>query len=93
VIQPRYLTANDVCAYVGCSRSQIAVLVKAGRLPAPIRLTGRMVRWDREAIDALLSPPPKSGVVSADDAIQEFVRDQQARRRPRRHQAAERRLG
>jgi prophage regulatory protein len=90
-LSPRYLTAQDVCAYIRCSRNQIDVLVRAGRLPQPIRLTDRMVRWDREAIDAMLG----SGANDAPSVDEIFSRPPDAfsaaKGRARRQEASRRR--
>ena len=85
-IEPRYLTAQEVCQYITCSRSQLDALVKAGRLPEPIRLTDRMIRWDRQAIDAALSSRPT--LDSADAALARMADAQAAQGRSRRHKAA-----
>ena len=84
--EPRYLTATEACQYLSCSRSQLDALVKAGKLPEPIRLTGRMIRWDREAIDAAMAGRRNRG--SADDAVARIVDEQASAGRPRRQKAA-----
>lgn len=84
--EPRYLTAAEVCQYLSCSRSQLDNLVKAGRLPQPIRLTGRMIRWDREAIDAAMTG--RRNRASADDAVARIVDEQASAGRSRRQKAA-----
>lgn len=84
--EQRYLTAQEVCGYVACSRSQLDALVRAGTLPEPIRLTARMLRWDRQAIDAALAGRPTSS--SIDAAVSRIVDEQAAKGRARRHKAA-----
>ena len=53
-IAPRYLTLDDVAAYLSTSVPQVYALVRSGELPA-IKLGGRGVwRVDREKLDAFL---------------------------------------
>lgn len=49
-LPPRGLRAEQAAAYVGVSPDTFRAEVKAGRMPAPIRL-GRRVVWDRCALD------------------------------------------
>jgi excisionase family DNA binding protein len=53
-IAPRYLTLDDVAAYLSTSVPQVYALVRSGELPA-IKLGGRGVwRVDRNKLDAFL---------------------------------------
>lgn len=53
-IAPRYLTLDDVAAYLSTSVPQVYALVRSGELPA-IKLGGRGVwRVDRSKLDAYL---------------------------------------
>jgi excisionase family DNA binding protein len=53
-ITPRYLTLDDVAAYLSTSVPQVYALVRSGELPA-IKLGGRGVwRVDRTKLDAFL---------------------------------------
>lgn len=53
-IAPRYLTLQDVAAYLSTSVPQVYALVRSGELPA-IKLGGRGVwRVDRNKLDAFL---------------------------------------
>lgn len=86
-LAPRYLTAQDVCAYIRCSRTQLDRMVADGRLPDPSRHLGdRMPRWDREAIDAAMTADGNDA--SGIDAAIARMRDDLAQRRPRRSKAA-----
>jgi excisionase family DNA binding protein len=50
---PELLTKSDVAKLIQVSGRQVELLVKAGRLPAPIRL-GTHPRWRRAALLAWL---------------------------------------
>ena len=41
---------DDVAEFLDCSSRQVHKLARAGRIPKPIRITKRMVRWDREVL-------------------------------------------
>lgn len=58
----RYLTAQQVAEYLSVSRSTVNALVRAKKIPRPIRITDRVIRWDREAIDKMLAEAPQAGV-------------------------------
>lgn len=49
------LSCDQAAAYLGIGRSHFAVLVKAGRLPAPLPGLGRRRVWSRAALDAVLA--------------------------------------
>jgi excisionase family DNA binding protein len=49
------LSRDQAAAYLGIGRSHFAVLVKAGRLPAPLPGLGRRRVWSRAALDAVLA--------------------------------------
>ena len=53
VESPELLTKSDLAKLIQCSGRQIELLVKAGRLPEPIRL-GSHPRWRRGALMAFL---------------------------------------
>jgi prophage regulatory protein len=44
------LKARTVQAQTGLSRSKLYAMVKAGKFPAPIRLSARCVRWTSESV-------------------------------------------
>jgi prophage regulatory protein len=44
------LKAQTVQATTGLSRSKLYAMVKAGKFPAPIRLSARCVRWTSESV-------------------------------------------
>lgn len=50
--QTRWLNANEVAARYGCGRVTIYRMVKRGQIPAPVQFSGRMSRWDINALDA-----------------------------------------
>lgn len=54
----RYLDARGVADYLSISRNMVDILVRDGKIPAPISLTKRLKRWDRQAIDAALAGKP-----------------------------------
>lgn len=51
----RYLSARAAAAHLSISRTMFDRLVKAGSLPQPIRLSKRLLRWDRVEIDAIVA--------------------------------------
>lgn len=50
--QTRWLNANEVAVRYGCNRVTIYRMVKRGQIPSPIQFSGRMSRWDVEALNA-----------------------------------------
>lgn len=48
----RWLNANEVAQRYGCGRVTIYRMVKRGLIPAPVQFSGRMSRWDVEALNA-----------------------------------------
>jgi predicted DNA-binding transcriptional regulator AlpA len=50
----RYLRSAEVCAYAGIAKSTLYDHIKKGNLPAGIRLSRRVVVWDRQAVDEAL---------------------------------------
>jgi predicted DNA-binding transcriptional regulator AlpA len=76
----RYLSAQDVAAYMRISRSMVDHLVEAGKLPRPIPLTPRLKRWDKEAIDAaLVGQPSVNPARTTDDSDRnQFAIDRRA---------------
>ena len=48
----RWLNAEQVAARYGCVRVTVYRMVKRGQIPAPIQFSGRMSRWDFEALEA-----------------------------------------
>ena len=48
----RWLNANEVADRYGCGRVTVYRMVKRGLIPAPVQFSGRMSRWDVEALDA-----------------------------------------
>ena len=63
----RYIDADALADYISVSRSSIPRLIKDGVLPAPIELTSKIKRWDREAVDAKLAGTPQSPARSLAD--------------------------
>jgi prophage regulatory protein len=48
----RYVTFKELCAYVTYSRPHIARLVRAGKFPAPVRLSPNRIAWlEHELLD------------------------------------------
>ena len=50
--QIRWLNAQQVAARYGCGRVTVYRMVKRGQIPAPVQFSGRMSRWDINALDA-----------------------------------------
>ncbi len=51
----RLMTVADVAALFSVHERTIFVWISSGRLPPPLRIGPRVVRWKREAIEALLA--------------------------------------
>lgn len=51
---PMALNKYQVAERLGIHPVTVYRMVKAGRLPAPTLQTGRIVRWDSEAIEAIV---------------------------------------
>lgn len=52
-----YLTAREVAARLKITRNTVDVLVRRGKIPPPIRLGSRLLRWDARALDAAMATP------------------------------------
>jgi predicted DNA-binding transcriptional regulator AlpA len=50
--QCRWLNAEQVADRYGCGRVTVYRMVKRGLIPAPVQFSGRMSRWDVEALNA-----------------------------------------
>lgn len=50
-----YVDAKTLAEKLGVSRRTLFRLVSAGKLPQPIRLSKRTVRWDWQAVQEFLS--------------------------------------
>ncbi len=57
-LPPPYITAHEVASTVQISRRTVDYLIAAGKLPQPIRLTRKTVRWLRCDVEALGSREP-----------------------------------
>jgi predicted DNA-binding transcriptional regulator AlpA len=53
ILQARWLNANQVAVRYGCDRVTVYRMVKRGQIPAPVQFSGRMSRWDANALDAI----------------------------------------
>lgn len=51
-VDRRWLTVGEVAHRYSCSRVTVYRLVKAGQIPAPVRFSPGMSRWDALALDA-----------------------------------------
>lgn len=49
----KLLKDRDVAAIIGCSRTNVWMMVRDGRLPPPLKL-GRMARWRPSAVWAAI---------------------------------------
>lgn len=55
LLQPgKLLTDRQIAAALGISRSHVWALVKAKKLPAPLKLSERTTRWRSDAIIATI---------------------------------------
>jgi prophage regulatory protein len=50
----RMLRVPDVCKATTLSRTTIYRLVRAGKFPAPVKLTEQTIAWDQAAVDSWL---------------------------------------
>lgn len=46
-----YLSVREVAVMLGCTTRTIWKLSAAGRFPQPVRLTPRLPRWKRSAVE------------------------------------------
>ena len=83
---PRYIDAETLADYISVSRSSLPRLIKDGVLPAPIDLTDKIKRWDREAVDAKLAGTAQSPTRTASDVARETADEIAARSAQRRLQ-------
>lgn len=49
--QTRWLSAEQVASRYGCGRVTVYRMVKRGLIPAPVQFSGRMSRWDIQALN------------------------------------------
>lgn len=49
------LTIHDVCGRLKVTRGTVYNLVRAGRLPGPVKLSARCVRWRAEDIEVAVA--------------------------------------
>lgn len=91
-IEPRYLTADQVCDYLSVSRGTIDKLVREKRIPAPIMLTPRLPRWDRLAIDATLVGTALSPMADHEMQIDAWFEEDNRRRQERQAQREARKV-
>lgn len=56
-LEPRYLTAKQAAGWLNIGRRTFDDLVRKGALPEPIRLSERLIRWDREELAKALKEP------------------------------------
>lgn len=47
---PELMTKSQVAEFCQCSKRQIELLTKAGRIPAPVYLSGQSPRWRRDEL-------------------------------------------
>ncbi|ACE61464.1 helix-turn-helix transcriptional regulator [Actinobacillus pleuropneumoniae] len=48
----KLISGKETCAVVGCGRTKLNLLVKAGKFPQPIRFSQNFIRWDLEEVEA-----------------------------------------
>jgi len=66
------LDAATVAGIIGCSESILQSWVRAGRIPAPIKLSGRLIRWRKSDMDIWIAAGcPRSKPRKADPAVAE----------------------
>ena len=56
----RLLTRAEVERLVGLRRSAIYSLMRAGKFPVPLRISGNAVRWRLSEIEAWIDALPRS---------------------------------
>ncbi len=52
---PEFLSADALAKRLAISKRSVFRLVACGKLPQPIRLSNRLVRWDWEAVQKQIS--------------------------------------
>lgn len=55
-----YLTAKDIAAHLGISRSGVYSLMRSSQFPAPIKI-GRLSRWKRQEVIQWLEEQEQGG--------------------------------
>lgn len=55
VTEPLLLKAAQVAKVMGCSLAYVYQLYSAGRLPEPVRLGGRAVRWRKDELSGWIN--------------------------------------
>lgn len=70
--EARLLTAKEVADYLNVSVPTVRRMSDRKELPAPIRLSDRVVRWDRTQLDAYLDR--FSGSMGYDDPDEVLAR-------------------
>lgn len=56
---PRLLTLKAVAVYLSVSPSTVRRLAERGEIPSPIKLSERLLRWDRNQLEALFERPER----------------------------------
>jgi predicted DNA-binding transcriptional regulator AlpA len=51
---PEYLSRNDLAALLDVHLETIKRLEREGKLPAPVRITSKLVRYDKAVIEKFL---------------------------------------
>lgn len=61
MLDPRWLDMHAAAEYIGLAPDTFRRRVKAGKLPKPSAALGpRLLRWDRAALDAAMTPAAPS---------------------------------
>ena len=51
----RLLKITNIMQIIGCARSKVYELVKAGILPPPIYITPTMLRWQKKSVNEAIA--------------------------------------
>lgn len=52
--QPKYMTPQECAEYLRMSKGHLSLLAKWGKIPH-VRIAPKLIRYDREVVDAWLS--------------------------------------
>ena len=62
----RALSISDVCDLLGVHRSTVYRLRRAEGFPAPVKITGRELRWISDEVEAWLRTRPRAERIGDD---------------------------
>jgi predicted DNA-binding transcriptional regulator AlpA len=65
-MQSELLGVADLCRTFGVTRQTIGAWVRCGKLPSPLKISRRTVRWTRDSIEQALRRLAGGGELRAD---------------------------